>query len=125
MAGGEGPTPSVSCSRREDAFKDQLTTERDRQGIVDRQDPNRRSTRGCKTPKSRAMPPEVVGPAVAAGMMELGDIMCFYVDSNDVWALVPIAPGAGQGQVAQLSFPAMLAGDDVVDLKGQSVRRLG
>jgi hypothetical protein len=71
------------------------------------------------------MPPEVVGPAVAAGMIELGDLMSFLVDSNEVRALVPIASRAGQGQVAQLGFPAMLAGDDVVDLKGQSVRRLG
>src|SRR5271157_1009580 len=32
---------------------------------------------------------------------------------------------AGQGQVVQLGFPAMLSGDDVVDLKRQSVSRLG
>ncbi len=51
--------------------------------------------------------------------------MCFPVDSNEVWALVPVASRAGQGQVAESGFPAMLAGDDVVDLKGQSVRRLG
>ncbi len=71
------------------------------------------------------MPLEVVGPAVAAGMIEFGDLICSFVDSNEVWALVPIASRAGQGQVAQLGFPAMLAGDDVVDLKGQSVSRLG
>ena len=51
--------------------------------------------------------------------------MSFLVDSNEVWALVPIASRAGQGQVVQLGFPAMLAGNDVVDLKGQSVSRLG
>jgi len=125
VSGGQGPTPSFSRSRGEHAFKDQLTTERDRQGIVDRQYSNRRSTRGSKTPKSRAMPPEVVGPAVAAGMIELGDFMCYFVDFNEVWALVPIASGAGHGQVAESSFPAMLSGDDVVDLKRQSVSRLG
>ena len=125
MSGGRSPTPSFSRSRGEHAFKDQLTTERDRQGIVDRQYPDRRSTRGSKTPKSRAMPPEVVGPAVAARMIELSNLTCCLVDSNEVWALIPVASRAGQGQVAQLGFPAMLAGDDVVDLKGQSVRRLG
>jgi hypothetical protein len=71
------------------------------------------------------MPPEVVGPAVAAGMIELGNLTYFLVDSNEVWALVPIASRAAQGQVAQAGLAAMLAGDDVVDLKGQSVRRLG
>jgi len=71
------------------------------------------------------MPLEVVGPAVAAGMIELGAFMCYFVDSNEVWALVPIASGAGHGQVAESSFPAMLSGDDVVDLKRQSVSRLG
>ncbi len=79
MSGGRSPTPSFSRLRGEHAFKDQLTTERDRQGIVDRQYLDRRSTRGCKTPKSRAMPPEVFGPAVAAGMIELGNLMCFLI----------------------------------------------
>jgi hypothetical protein len=50
VSGGQGPTPSFSRSRGEHAFKDQLTTERDRQGIVDRQYPDRRSTRGGKAP---------------------------------------------------------------------------
>ncbi len=67
--GAKAEPPSFSRSRGEHAFKDQLTTERDRQGVVDRQYPNRSSTRGRKTPKSRAMPLEVVGPAVAAGMI--------------------------------------------------------
>jgi hypothetical protein len=58
VSGGRSPTPSFSRSRGEHAFKDQLTTERDRPGIVDRQYPNRRSTRGSEPPKSRAMPPE-------------------------------------------------------------------
>src|SRR5208282_212616 len=118
-------TLKLSRSRGEHAFKDQLTTERDRQGVVDRQYPNRRSTRGCKTPKSRAMPLEMVGPAVVTGMIDIDNLMCFCVDSNEVLALVPIASGAGQGQVAESGFPTMLAGDDVVDLKGQSVSRLG
>jgi|GEM_PF-4210394 len=71
------------------------------------------------------MPLEMVGPAVVTGMIDIDNLMCFCVDSNEVLALVPIASGAGQGQVAESGFPTMLAGDDVVDLKGQSVSRLG
>jgi hypothetical protein len=69
-------TPGFSRSRGEHAFMDQLATESDCPGIVDRQHPNRRSTRGSKTSKSWAMPTEMVGPAVSPGMIEIRNIMC-------------------------------------------------
>ena len=65
------PTVCLLSSRRKHAFPDQLATQRDRQGIIDRHHLNRHSTRRGKAPEARAMPLEMVISAIEAGMIEL------------------------------------------------------
>jgi hypothetical protein len=64
------------------------------------------------------MPAEMVMPAVAPWMKERGDLTCLAVDSSEIWALVSIASRASQCKVHQAALPAVLAGNDVVNLEG-------
>jgi hypothetical protein len=62
---------------------------------------------------------KVFRPAVTARVKKDHDLAGQRVDPGKVWALVGIAELAGEGKVMELVPTAVLAGDDVLDVKSQ------
>ena len=56
-------------------------------------------------------------PNVFPGMEKAYDFSRILIDACDVWAFKAIAVDTAQGQIVKLCFDAVLAGNDVIDLK--------
>jgi len=74
--------------------------------------------------KDRAFPAEVVTPGVSAGMEEAHDPTRERIDTRDVAPLVIVARETGEAGIVGGSGPAVLQGDDVVDLVRERAVRL-
>src|SRR5687768_4293977 len=78
-------------------------------------------TPGCPADEDGTVPPEVPGPPVPARMEQRDNLPCQAVNSGYIWSFPFVASEAGGGQVGRDRLPAVLARDDVLDLKGGSV----
>ncbi len=54
-------------------------------------------------------------------MEEPDDLARAGISPGDVRSFMPIAVKAGEGEILKLSRPYMLAGHDVIDVKGQRI----
>jgi hypothetical protein len=61
----------------------------------------------------------VVGPDITSRMKQANDIACLRVNAGQIGALVQITLRANQGEVVSIFGAAMLARDDVLDVKTQ------
>jgi hypothetical protein len=63
----------------------------------------------------------MVAPSVLARVEEPDEFACVRIVSGDVRTLVPVAVEASQGKIVGDRYTAMLACDDVVDVKGKRI----
>src|SRR5437763_1284238 len=85
--------------------------------MIDLQQVNGRSACRRAADEDRSMPAEVARPFHSAWMEERHEPSRDRIDGRQVSALVEIAPATGQGQIGGGRRTAMLAGDDVLELK--------
>lgn len=65
------------------------------------------------------------GPDILARMEELHDLTGCRIDAGEVRPLVTIAESTGEGAVVHFATTAMLAGNDVINVKGNFRKRFG
>jgi hypothetical protein len=104
---------------REQAGVDEVHADGDGLGIIDVEDGDGGAALGCAADKSGTVPAEMPAPFVTAGIKEADDLSGARVDTRDVRSFGAVAEKAGQGQIARDGRPAMLAGNDVIDLEGE------
>jgi hypothetical protein len=67
-----------------------------------------------------ALVAEVIRPFMAAGVEQRRELAGQRVEAGDIRAFVDVAVIAGKGKVARDRAAAMLAGDDVIELEGDT-----
>ena len=85
---------------------------------VDLEDVNRRPTDGRAADQHAALIAEVVAPFVPSRMVERRDPAGGRVAAGQIRTLISIAVNTCPCKIAGHRSPAMLAGDDVLDLEG-------
>jgi hypothetical protein len=78
---------------------------------------NRGAADGGKADNGHVVQEEVFFPGVLPWVEERDDLTRFGVDARQIGALVRVTSVAGQGKVCGSVIPAMLAGNDVLDLE--------
>src|SRR5690348_17267333 len=111
MAGPQG-------SGRKDAFLNEDGSGANADGLVDLQDGDCNAAHGGQADQAGTVPSEVRVPYVGAGVEEWGKVAGEGVEAGDVRPFVGVAVEAGEGQVFEDGFAAVLAGDDVVRVEG-------
>ena len=106
-------------------FSRRLPAEPDGLGPIDAEHANRDPADRRQPPQPRASPREMILPPVTAGVEERRELPGLLIDARYVWSFIAIAPWAGQAEVIEPRLAAVLLGDDVIDLEGQGIRRLG
>ena len=92
--------------------------------VVDSQNGNRRPADRSQPEKFRSIPLEVFRPRVFSRVEEADDLSGGAVNARDVWPFSLVTSQAGICQVFEDCRTAMLLGDDVVDLEGDSMEDL-
>ncbi len=63
-------------------------------------------------------------PIIEPGMKKSGELFCFWIKARKVCSLVTIAVVTGEREIFQGIFTAVLAWDDVFDVKSQRFKIL-
>jgi hypothetical protein len=110
---------------REYTFLKQRGANFDQLGIIHRQDGDCHPTDSGAADQIRTIPAKVSFPLVSSWIEEPGEFLALSVDPRDIWPFVAVAVQAGQSQIVEYRWPAMLSSDDVIDGKGNGgVERL-
>jgi hypothetical protein len=72
--------------------------------------------------KLGTVPFEVIRPTLPSWVEQRDVLLACPIEAGDVGPFVRVAPFARKRKILSRSRPAMLLGDDVVDLKGQACR---
>jgi hypothetical protein len=102
-----GQRRNSSDARREDTLSDQLPAQPDGIGVVDRQHVDRHATDRRQADQLRSAPAEVLLPMITTGMVETNNLIYTFIKSSNIRTLIPVASGAGQGQVVESGLPLM------------------
>jgi hypothetical protein len=111
------------CERFESDLSSRLVRQRFTQqqvvGVIDREQGNGRSTDGCEAYENDALPQKVLAPVILTRVKEPYQLVRLRIDARDVRSLVTVAPITAQTEVLRNRRPSVLAGDDVIDRKGE------
>jgi hypothetical protein len=91
--------------------------------VVHREQQHRGSTDRCSPGDERSFSSEMIGPTVATWMKQGHKLSGLWVKPGDVGPFVAIAEVAGQRQILRLCWTAVLARDDMLDVKANEARR--
>ena len=80
---------------------------------------DRRSTRWRLAHNHRACKLEMFIPSLAARIKQAHDLICFRINSTQIWPLESIASATGERQIFRYSPTTMLYGNNVVYMEGQ------
>ncbi len=103
-----------------DATSNQKVAEGDHLRMVHLKDINRRAADSGTADERTTVEAKVILPLMPAGMVESGEVTGGRVEAAEVRPFVDVAVVASQSEVACDRAAAMLAGNDVVELEGNS-----
>jgi hypothetical protein len=70
-----------------------------------------------KRRKPRAVPPEMLGPAVGAGVKEADDFPGGRIDSRNIWPFTKVTFETTQREVVERGLSTMLSRNGMIDLE--------
>ncbi len=117
--------PSTISSRWETAFGNQGFADGNHARLVRVKDLDRGPSEGSESNENSRPPGKMLSPLVAPRMIEANDFLGHRIDSGDVRAFMHVAMDTAEGQVRERVAPAVLTGDDMVDLVSQPGSGLG
>ena len=123
--GGRGGRRSVVLPlfQLKDMLPDEGFPHGEKVRLIDSKDMNGDSPNGCPAGQHCSYPLEVLMPLVRPRMEEPHYFARVGIGSGNVRTLVPVAVKTGKGEILEDRLPAMLARNDVIDMKGQRIDR--
>jgi len=101
----------------------QIPSQRKHFRVVDEQYQNRHSADLCPAFQFRTVPDEVIPPCICSRVEEANEFACLRIKPSNVGPFEAVAMDAGEGEIRLRTCAAVLAGDDVIDLKRSRMYR--